>query len=574
MICSKWPRALSCLACVTLVACSNRDPGQDQTAGTDSTSGSGSTQMSASDDGSKDSSDSGELDSASADSMGTDEESDSSSESGEVDCSLPQWPDDIVVDEDSAQALELDGERVSVDEAGQLAFICGRGGLETVPVGRVRPRGEHVGARLDWYGLAAGATCRSIEAVGKGRALVLSSSGQLGLFAADASGALELLHETRLEPLGPVAADRARTFDESAYDMAVRPGEIAVALGSGGIVHLSWSDAGFSEGARWSEPEHIGTRAIAALAGDRFAIADEGGDIRLLDGSGTQLQYIERARTGGATRAISDGASRVAVLRGGKGFDLLELEGSALVLRGSDIPLGSVADLRFLDDGSVLLATGSELARLGTVANDDSEVPQMRLISVEPRTGAGTHGGEWFRALSKTGPVLALTQSRLLPLNLGAAEPAPILSFDRATYMTATRDDLPKSTVILSCVNRGEAPLLIDGLSVAKPFAALLPDSLMPREGCEGQFYVQPRGTCYVIVTLQADPSAHHTEYVELSTDDPNKAITRARVEGNRPPPKLDEPVIDMAMLSQSGRLLAIEDYRGSHLLMKVFNTE
>ena len=485
-----------------------------------------------------------------------------------ADCEYPAWPNDIRLLLNLAIPLTFEAERMDVHADAGLAFVCGRGGVASVSIADGGPTDSQFVA---WPALDDGATCKAIVVHGDD-VIVLSSTATVASFGTDDQDRFVLRSELVLASDQPGRTTRA--FDEAAYDLAVDGTTAWVSLGVNGIARLSIDSGQLASTDTWTHPEVLGTRGIEVLAAQQLVVANDIGTVQRLSMTGELLQRIERERPGGATRIISDGDRRVAVLAGGKGFEVFELVDDVLETRGRIVPIGTTTDLRFLDD-TVLVSTGSELIRLRFATHPETGAPRLEFVSAEPRPGYATNAGEWFRALSRRGDPLALTENRLIPFELGTAAPAPNLWFERGTYSTFTRPDLPMSTVVLVFRNRGEAPMVLGSPIVDAPYAVTIAESLTPRPDCKGQFVLEPGERSYATVTFEPQEPGLVTEYLRLRSDDPNwaKAVP-VRIEGNRPEHEIGSKATDVPMLTQRGSRFSLANHHGSYVLMKVFNTE
>lgn len=457
-------------------------------------------------------------------------------------CTPPSHEDDLALDLNDATSVPADV-RAAI-AIGDRVLLCGGDSVVLVDGGKTSAvKGAHL------------KDCRGLAASGESRAVAVTESGQITLFALDTSA-------TPLTELDTLA--RANT---SFFDVSVSAATALVASGTSGVVAYGLAGDKLAETAVWTTPRNARSVAYVgntALVFDEFEAGKEaaGSTLRLLDPTGNSLDSVS-GLLGLAGPLVVDG-TRVVALRPGAGFDVLEVGAAKLTQAYStSFPHGSAAGAALAGD-DLVVASGSQLLRFTLSATD------AKLASIQQRPGRGKLDGDYFVDVVRTasGQYRAVTTSQLLKLTLGNGEPSPHLIADAYTHVIPSGE----TEALVRLTNSGNAELVVTGVSAAAPFTPeVYADLATPRDGCPGQYLVGPDKAFLIFQRYSGAAGETHESKIQIASNDPETPFTIVG-ETNRPLPAVGEAVPNFELPAVRGGRIRSQDFLGKVWLAKLYN--
>lgn len=446
----------------------------------------------------------------------------------EPECSGSDHPDDLAIDPDTHEPTGAAPTRVIA--VGTRVVVCGDGFVT-----RVDPMELVLGPEV-----ALSGPCSAMAAIDEGHVAIVSGS----TVSVRSTGS-DTLPETSSAPLSAVgqgvASDGQRVF---------------VALGSAGIAAFETADGSLLPGPTWPSPD---ARDVAWADGG-LLVAEGATGVRLLSDDGTTAASIATASPAEGIRAAG---ARAAILRGGFGWDLLDVSADAIDLVASLETSGVVLDAAVLDDG-VITAEAHALVRF------DAE---GEIVSSESRPGARDLQAGWLRGAAIVGEHGVVTDDDgVWPLVLGAPMARPRVELDIAAVAMWTAGEEPAEALLI-VRNAGDAPMLLRGIEADAPLQAMADaDGLETAPGCPEQLVVPAGASVPVELSLQHPSGEPWSGTLRLRTDDPDATLVEVPVDGNRPAPSLASLVEDFSLPTLDGGTFRLSDHRGKLVFLKLFN--
>lgn len=456
---------------------------------------------------------------------------------GDGDCEIPQYDDEIEVAYDQAVTLPDEIRRIAVAE--DLVVTCGHRFVAAVSNGSIL--GSTIALPDECSGLA----------VAGGRGVVVTRSGHVRLLGVDATMGL-----TELDQIDD---------DGTYFDVGLDGTRAYIAAGAAGV-HVYDVDA--STLARHDDlPGATEARGVA-ITGERLLVADGLAGVRLLarDGSGE----VATLPGGGRALGVVVRDNKALILRGPRGFDLVQLGDTAIEHLASSPFEGMVVDA-WLGDKDVFVATAAALVRYRI-----DETNQLIDVGRELRPRSAELLLPWFLAVARddddaTEPGLLALGDRLLPWTASPIADTPDVR--PGVWWRPINGEVGEPTpTLVTFLNFGTRDAIITDVSGTPEFDIHVreEDWPPPRPGCPGQYVLEPRDWIEVRAKHTAVDTQPVVGEMHVASNDPEPETVTSYLLAHRVTPSVGAPGPEIAGVTWHGERFRLSDTLGDVVLVKV----